>query len=162
MIYKTEINFDGIAERIERLKDIPQRIEGIELIVLFGRMVTGRRWLRENVDVAFQVAQLDETKRRRIREGTFDALGTKDLDIAFLNDDLAYRLKWHIGWKGQLVYEAKKDLFVDYKILAASMWFDFKPLWERQLRAIRARKKKAKAGRKRAGKELKNRLGLPL
>jgi hypothetical protein len=114
------------------------------------------------VDVAFQVAQLDETNRRRIREGTFDALGTKDLDIAFLNDDLAYRLKWHIGWKGQLVYEAKKDLFVDYKILAASMWFDFKPLWERQLRAIRARKKKAKAGRKRAGKELKNRLGLPL
>lgn len=144
MIYKTKINFDQIAQRIERLKDIPSRVHGIELIVLFGRLVTRRRWPRENVDVAFHVANFDETKRSQIREEAFDALGTRDLDVTFLNDDFAYRLKWHIGWKGRLLYEAKAGLFSDYKILAAAMWFDFKPLWDWQLRKRRTRKREGR------------------
>jgi hypothetical protein len=148
MIYKTKINFDQIAERIERLKDIPSRVEGIELIVLFGRLVARRRWPRENVDVAFQVANLDETTRSQIREEAFGSLGTRDLDVAFLNDDFAYRMKWHIGWKGRLLYEAKEGLFLDFMILAAAIWFDFKPLWDWQLRMRRTAKKSKDPGKR--------------
>jgi len=144
VIHRSKISFEGIGERIERLKEIPQSVEGIELIVLFGRLARGRRWPKQNVDVASQVANFDEIKRAQVLEATSEALGTKEVDIAFLNDDLAYRLKWHIGWKGRLLYEAKAGLFSDYKILAAAMWFDFKPLWDWQLWKRRTRKREGR------------------
>lgn len=148
MIHKTKINFRRIAERIERLKDIIQRVKGIELIIAFGRLLTGRRWPRSNVDLAFQVAGLDDAKRSRIYEVTCKALGIKDVDFAFLNDDFAYRLKYHIAWKGRLLYEAREGMHFDFKSMAAAMWWDFKPLWDYQLRMFRSRRRKTQMAHK--------------
>jgi len=147
MIYKDKIKFEGIAERIERLKDIPQRIEGIELIVLFGSLASAKRHPLSDVDVAFRVANLDRKKRGQIWGEVTDALETDEVDIIYLNEDIPYSLKYEIGSNGRLLYEAKEGAFSDFKVMAAAMWFDFKPYADYQTRRFWDRIKKVGFGK---------------
>ncbi|MBM3335666.1 nucleotidyltransferase domain-containing protein [Candidatus Sumerlaeota bacterium] len=147
MIFGTKINFDGIAERVERLKEIPLRVEGIELIVLFGSLANGQPCPLSDVDVAFQVSNLDAKKRIRIWEETTDALETEEVDIVYLNDDIPYRLKYNIAWDGQLLYEGRQGAFLQFQVDAAMMWMDFKPLADWQNRLFLERVKKEGFGR---------------
>jgi len=132
MIRRTKINFDQIAERVERLKDIPKRVEGIELIVLFGSLATGQPQPLSDIDVAYQVANLDRSERAAIWEETTEALETDEADIVYLNDDIPYRLKFEIARSGRLLYEARAGMFPDFQVLATVMWMDFKPLADYQ------------------------------
>jgi predicted nucleotidyltransferase len=139
MIHDRKINFNRIGERIERLKEIPQRIEGIELIVLFGSLAEGEPKPLSDIDVAFQVANLDSKKRTQIWGETTDALETDEVDIVYLNDEIPYRLRFEIAQTGQLLYESSEGKFMDFRVLATVLWMDFKPLanyqsqifWER-------------------------------
>jgi len=134
MIYRTKVNFDGVAERIERLKEIPRRIEGIELIVLFGSLASSQPCPLSDIDVAFQVANLDENKRLRIWEETTDALESDEVDIVYLNDDIPYRLKYEIAHNSKLLYESEEGAFAGFQVLATVIWLDFKPLADYQSR----------------------------
>jgi len=134
MIYKTKINFDQITEHIERLKEIPQRVEGVELIVLFGSLASGKRHPLSDVDAAFKVANFDQKKRVAIWGETTDALETDEVSIVYLNEDIPYSLKSEIAETGRLLYEARKGLFEDFQVLATAMWLDFKPYADYQSR----------------------------
>jgi predicted nucleotidyltransferase len=147
MIHDRKVNFNRIGERIERLKEIPQRIEGIELIVLFGSLAEGEPKPLSDVDVAFQVANLDSKKRTQIWGETTDALETDEVDIVYLNEDVPYHLKYEIAWNGRLLYEAREGLFSDFKVLSAAMWFDFKPYADYQTRRFWDRIKKVGFGK---------------
>ena len=136
MIYKTKINFDQITEHIERLKEIPQRVEGVELIVLFGSLASGKRHPLSDVDAAFQMANLDDKKRVQIWGEVTDALETDEVDIVYLNDDIPYRLRFEIANSGQLLYEAAEGMFLRFQVLASVMWMDFKPLADYQSAAF--------------------------
>ena len=127
MIRRQKVDFDKVTNRINCLRDIPDRVEGIELIVLFGSLAAGRPQPLSDIDVAFQVVNLDRTKRAEIWGQTTDALGTDEVDIVYLNDDLPYCLKYEIGWSGRLLYEASPGLFSLFRVRAAAMWYDFKP-----------------------------------
>jgi predicted nucleotidyltransferase len=132
MIRDKTINFKGIERRIERLKALPQRVEGIELIVLFGSLAEGEPKPLSDIDVAFQVANLDSKKRTQIWGETTDALETDEVDIVYLNDEIPYRLRFEIAQMGQLLYESSEGMFVDFKVLATVLWMDFKPLADYQ------------------------------
>ncbi|MCX8035684.1 MAG: nucleotidyltransferase domain-containing protein [Candidatus Sumerlaeia bacterium] len=126
---------DRIAERLERLKQLPAKIGGIELIILFGSLATGTHHSLSDIDLAFQVRHLDALTRGRILRETSEALETDAVDIVFLNDDLPYRLRYEIAWNGKPLFEARPGLLSDFKVLAWALWADFKPLadWQRRV-----------------------------
>jgi predicted nucleotidyltransferase len=139
VIHRTKVDLQRVAQRIARLKEIPERVEGIKLIVLFGSLAQQATHPLSDVDLAFEVDDLDDKKRVAVLGEVIETLGTDEVDIVFLNDDLPYRLKYDIAEDGHLVYEHKPGAFGDFQVNAIAMWLDFKPYADYQSRAFRER-----------------------
>lgn len=147
MIRQSKIDPMRVAAGLDRLNEMPKHLDGIELIVLFGSLANGQRHALSDVDIAVRVDGLDDALRSKIRAYATEALGTDELDLVFLNDDLPYRLKYNVARSGRPLYERRQDDFLKFKVLATAMWFDYKPFADAQWKSFRGRVEKVGFGK---------------
>ena len=127
------MNLERIEEVSDRLQGLRERMPDLELVVLFGSTVKGRRRAGSDVDVAVRCA------------------GPADLDVlhavlapAFVTDrldlvDLHHAspiLAMEVARSGRLLYESRPGMFRQFQSLASRRYCDTEKLRRAQRRAI--------------------------
>jgi predicted nucleotidyltransferase len=116
-----------------RLADLPQAMPDLELLVLFGSLVKGRRTVRGDIDLGAQCdgpADLDA-----LYLAIAPRLGTDRVDLIDLRraDPL---LAFEVARTGRLLFERRPGAFRAFQSLASRRYGDTAKLRRAQRRAI--------------------------
>lgn len=109
---------------------------GIDAIVLFGSYAQNRARVSSDYDFGLLVEAksiLNNPKKRgKIYDAIYDILSGRikklaDIDIVFL-ENAPYELQAHVMKHGKVLYEARSNIFANYKARIILMYSDFAPL----------------------------------
>ena len=124
------VPLDEMSGRIQGLRE---RVPELELVVVFGSTVKGRRRAGSDVDVAVRCAGLADLD---VLHGLLaPALGTDRLDLV----DLCHAgpiLAMEVARSGRLLYESRPGTFRQFQSLASRRYCDTEKLRRAQKRAI--------------------------
>ena len=122
-----------IEEMYGRIEGLCERVPDLELVVLFGSTVKGRRRTGSDVDVAVRCvgpADLD------VVHGVLaPALGTDRLDLVDLRR-AGPTLAMEVARSGRLLFESRRGAFREFQSLASRRYCDTAKLRRAQRRAI--------------------------
>ncbi|MDO8729299.1 MAG: nucleotidyltransferase domain-containing protein [bacterium] len=109
---------------------------GISALVLFGSQAEGKGGPMSDFDFGIIVEDKSvlksSSKRKEIYDELYDIFSSHikrlvNIDIVFL-DDAPYELRAHVMKCGKAIFEAKLDIFADFKATTMIMYSDFAPL----------------------------------
>jgi predicted nucleotidyltransferase len=120
---------------IERLRQV--RVDGIELLVLFGSRASGRARPSSDLDVAVRVRNATSERKRRIEIELLRATGDRT-DVIFL-DEAPPQLRFEIARSGIPVIESEEGGWARERARAMIDWWDWAPIARRLHAAAVAR-----------------------
>ena len=118
-----------------RLADLPQALADLQLLVLFGSAVKGRRTSARDIDLAVQCdgpADLDA-----LYLAVAPRLGTDRVDLVDLRR-AGPLLAFEVARTGRLLFERQPGAFRQFQSLASRRYCDTEKLRRAQRRAIQA------------------------
>ena len=136
----TAASFYSDGMNLERIEEVSDRIQGLrdclpelELVVLFGSTVKGRRRARSDVDVAVRCAgPADLDVLHGLLAPTLDADRLDLIDLRHPSPLLAME----VARSGRLLYESRPGTFRQFQSLASRRYCDTEKLRRAQRRAI--------------------------
>lgn len=122
-----------LEEMPDRVQGLNERVPELELVVLFGSTVKGRRRAGSDVDVAVRCAGPADLD---VLHGLLaPALGTDRLDLVDLNHASPI-LAMEVARSGRLLYESRPGAFRQFQSLSSRRYCDTEKLRRAQRRAI--------------------------
>jgi predicted nucleotidyltransferase len=118
---------------VARLRDLPDVVSDVELVVLFGSAAMGRASARSDVDVAVRTmgpADLDDLYRVLAPRVGSDRLDLVDLRRA------SPLLMMEVARHGHVLFERRPGVFRQFQSLASRRYCDTSKLRRAQRRAI--------------------------
>ena len=117
-----------------RLDDLPRAMPTLDLLVLFGSTVTGRRRAGSDLDIA---ARFDgPTDLDALYLALAGRLGSDRLDLIDLRR-AGPLLAFEVARSGRLLFERRRGMFREFQSLASRRYCDTAKLRAAQQRAIR-------------------------
>jgi predicted nucleotidyltransferase len=122
-----------IEEMRDRIHGLRERLPDLELVVLFGSTVKGRRRAGSDVDVAVRSAGPADLDALHVILAP--AIGTDRLDLVDLRR-AGPTLAMEVARSGRLLFESRGGAFREFQSLASRRYCDTAKLRRAQRRAI--------------------------
>ncbi len=117
----------------ERLRDLPESVPGLQLLVLFGSAAKGRRGAKSDLDLAVLCEGSSDLDALYL--ALAPRLRTDRLDLVDLRR-AGPILAFEVARSGLLLFERSPGLFRQFQSLASRRYADTRKLREAQRRAI--------------------------